>query len=784
MDERQAVHVLLIEDDREDAHLFRRYAEGSELYALRVTHVIGVQQARGALASDKPDLVFVDLRLGGVDAGLALLRHITAEAPALPVIVLTGVGNEHTAVEAMKTGAVDYLVKDALGPEALERAIHHALEQQRAAAEREQAQQALRESEERFRLLADTASDGISIVELDLATGKRRLLFCNDRYVEVSGRSREELESADDLSPFTRHLMTPAQCTDMDRRMREGLPLWGSYAWIRPDGKENAFEFSAVSVKAGEKYHIFGIDRDISDRKEAEEALTRSEKKYRNVVEHAKEGICIIQDGIVRYANSQMARMAGCSVGEVLGSPFTEYVDPDVAEDLRQAHEQFMSGADDEGRYQSALQRKDGQKLDIEFNVSATNYEGRRAALVFVQDVTELKRVERERRQLEAQMQHAQKLESLGVLAGGIAHDFNNLLVGVLGNAGLALMELPPESPARQSIEQIEAAARRAAELCKQMLAYSGKGRFVIQPLNLSSLVREMGHLLQAAIPKRITLKYDFAGDLPAVEGNANELRQVIMNLITNAAEAIGGEMGIITIRTGLLEADREYFITTYLAEDVPSGTYVCLEVSDTGCGMDEETKARIFDPFFTTKFTGRGLGLAAVLGIVRGHGGAIKIYSEPDRGTTFKVLLPCSEQPAVDLETRDDPISDWDGSGVILVADDEQIVRAVAKKTLEGEGFTVLTAPNGPEAVELLRDHAEEVVLVLLDLTMPRMNGLETFSRMRRVRRDVPIILSSGYSEEEAVGDFAGKDLAGFIQKPFDPKSLIRKVRQVLRKQ
>ncbi len=654
MDERQAVQVLLVEDDPEDARLFRRHAESCEHYSVRVTHVTGAQEALSLLAAARPDLMFVDLRLGTIGSGLALLRQITAKARGLPVIVLTGTGNERTAVEAMKAGAADYLVKDAFSPEALEHAMRRALERLQAAAEREQAEQALRESEE----------------------------------------------------------------------------------------------------------------------------------KYRNVVEHASDGICVLQDGIIRYANSQMARMTGYCVDEVLGTSFLSYVHPDAAEELRQTHERFMSGVDDEARYQSALRHKDERRIEMEFSVSPTEYEGRRAALVFVRDVTDLKRVEQERRRLETQMQHAQKLESLGVLAGGIAHDFNNLLVGVLGNAGLALMELPPESPARQSIEQIQIAARRAAELCKQMLAYSGKGRFVIQPLNLSSLVREMGHLLQAVIPKKITLRYDFAEALPAVEGDPSELRQVVMNLITNAAEAIGDETGVITVRTGMLEADRQYLATTYLAEDVPAGTYVCLEVSDTGCGMDEQTKARIFDPFFTTKFTGRGLGLAAVLGIVRGHRGAIKIYSEPGRGTAFKVLLPCSQQPAVDLETKDEPISDWDGSGAILVADDEEVVRAVSRKTLEGQGFTVLTAANGPEALKLLGDHADEVVLVLLDLTMPRMSGLETFSKMRRVRRDVPIILSSGYNEDEAIGDFAGKDLAGFIQKPFDPKSLIRKVREVLRKQ
>jgi len=780
MDERRTVHVLLIEDEHEDAYLFRRYAEGSELYALRVTHVTGVQQATEALADDKPDLVFLDLRLGGVDAGLALLRHITVEAPALPVIVLTGIGNEHMAVEAMKTGAVDYLVKDAIGPEAIERSIRHALEQHQAAVEREQAQRALRESEARYRALVE---DMPALICRFLPDGT--LTFVNDEYCACFGRKRSELIGSSFLQfiPEAERAAVRERYTSLTR---ENPVVSYEHPVVAPDGtvRHQRWTDRVLCDAAGRPVEFQSIGIDITERKEAEEALRRSEEKYRNVVEHASDGICLIQDGIIRYANSQMARMSGHCVEEVVGTPFLRYVHPDVAERLKQAYEDFVSRDDYEGRYRSALRHRDGQRVEIEFSASAAEYEGRRAVLVFVRDVTELKRAEREKRRLEAQMQRAQKLESLGVLAGGIAHDFNNLLVGVLGNAGLALMELPPESPARQSIERIRIAAERAGELCKQMLAYSGRGRFVIQPLNLSDLVREMGHLLQTAIQKAITLKYDFAEDLPAVLGDANELRQVIMNLITNAAEAIGDNRGIITIRTGLLEADSQYLATTYLAQDKPAGTYVCLEVSDTGCGMDEETKARIFDPFFTTKFTGRGLGLASVLGIVRGHRGAIKIYSEPGRGTTFKVLLPCSQRPPVDLENKDEPISDWDGSGAILVADDEQIVRTVAQKTLEDQGFTVLTAANGPEAVEILSQNADRVVLVLLDLTMPGISGLETFSRMRRVRRDVPVILSSGYSEEDAIGDFTGKDLAGFIQKPFDPKSLIRKVREVLRKQ
>jgi len=388
---------------------------------------------------------------------------------------------------------------------------------------------------------------------------------------------------------------------------------------------------------------------------------------------------------------------------------------------------------------------------------------------------------EEEHRKLEAQIQHAQKLESLGILAGGIAHDFNNLLTGILGNAGLALMDMSPESPGRHSVEQIELAARRAAELPNQMLAYSGKGRFVVEQLDLARLVEEMAHLLQAAISKKVVLRYNIVRNLPAIEADSAQIRQVVMNLITNASDAIGDKSGVVTLSTGVMLADKAYLAQSYLNEDLPEGEYVFVEVADTGCGMDEATRAKIFDPFFTTKFTGRGLGLAAVLGIVRGHRGAIRVYSELGRGTSIKVLLPsCGQTARTSSETREASPS-WSGSGTILVIDDEASVRRVATHTLERFGFEVVAAENGRKGIEAFRQLQNECVAVILDLTMPDIDGQQAFAELRRISPDVRVILSSGFSEVDVENRFTGQGLSGFLQKPYHPSELVETVRTVL---
>jgi PAS domain S-box-containing protein len=416
-----------------------------------------------------------------------------------------------------------------------------------------------------------------------------------------------------------------------------------------------------------------------------------------------------------------------------------------------------------------------GQAMPLRGPIDGMGYVGT------ITDITQQKRVAEERQRLDFRVQQAQRLESLAVLAGGVAHDFNNLLTGVLGNAALARQELPPGSSVRQTVEQIEKAARRAADLTKQLLAYSGKGTFVVQPINLSRLVQEMGDLLRASISKKVTLQYHFTDSMPTVEADATQLRQVVMNLILNASEAISVEHGSITVSTGVVNADRDYLASTYLDENLPVGPYAYFEVADTGCGMDEQTKSRIFDPFFTTKFTGRGLGLAAVLGIVRGHHGAIRVRSQQGRGTTITVLFPCSDKPEAHTTPKSGSLTAYRGKGTVLVADDEEAVRNVARRMLELVGFTVLSASDGIEAVQVFREHSPEIVAVLLDMTMPQMDGLTALREIRRIRNDARIILSSGFSEQDAKSRLAGEGLSGFVQKPYRPSELVGKVRDVL---
>ncbi|MCX7616691.1 PAS domain S-box protein [Tepidiforma sp.] len=384
-----------------------------------------------------------------------------------------------------------------------------------------------------------------------------------------------------------------------------------------------------------------------------------------------------------------------------------------------------------------------------------------------------------ERKRTEERLLQAQKAESLAVLAGGIAHDFNNLLVGILGNAGLALAELPPESPVRETVAEIELAGQRAADLARQMLAYSGRGKFVVQPLSLNGVVEEMAHLLRVSVGAGVRLVLDLAPGLPAVVGDATQLRQVIMNLVINASDAIGSGEGTIRVRTSVAPGTRELFERAVLAPGQLAERYVVLEVADTGAGMDAATLSRIFDPFFTTKFTGRGLGLAAVLGIIRGHRGGIDVESAPGAGTTFRVMLPASQSTA-QAEPGAGSSGQWRGEGLVIVADDEPSVRAVTSRALRAMGFEVAEAADGQEAVEVYARERGRVRLVLLDMTMPRMSGEAALRAIRELDPGAKVVLMSGYTEQDAQEQVGG-GLAGFLQKPYELGALRETVRRAL---
>jgi len=407
-------------------------------------------------------------------------------------------------------------------------------------------------------------------------------------------------------------------------------------------------------------------------------------------------------------------------------------------------------------------------------------FRGRRASN---RDITDRKLAEKERERLEKQVQHAQKLESLGVLAGGIAHDFNNILMVILGNADLALQELSPLAPARPSIEEVVTAARRAADLTRQMLAYSGKGRFIVQRLDLSEAVREMAHLLDASISKKARLELDLGAALPAIEADAAQIQQVAMNLIINASEALDEERGgTIAVTTNFRHCTEADLAASRLPEKPCAGGYVCLEVSDTGCGMSQETQEKLFEPFYTTKFTGRGLGMSAVPGIVRGHKGAISIKSAPGQGTSIRVCFPALTEPAPRLENGSKELGALPRrSGMILFVDDEPLGRNLGRQMLERIGHTAITAADGVEAVEVFEERGGEIACVILDLSMPRMDGEQAFHRLRQIDKDCRVILASGYSEHEIEQRFSGLGVRAFLQKPYTLKMLSEKLRSAL---
>jgi signal transduction histidine kinase len=388
-----------------------------------------------------------------------------------------------------------------------------------------------------------------------------------------------------------------------------------------------------------------------------------------------------------------------------------------------------------------------------------------------------------ERRNLEEQLRHAQKLESLGLLAGGVAHDFNNLLTGILGNASLVLEIVNPDPDIKSMLQDIIRASERAADLTRQLLAYAGKGKFVIEPVNVSSLVRDISELLRA-VPRTVEISLHLHPDLPPIEGDASQIQQLAMNLILNAVEATGERPGVVRVTTSLRQVRPGDRVAHFRPDPPQPGTYISIEVMDDGCGMSEIIKTQIFDPFFTTKFTGRGLGLAAALGIVRGHKGCIGVESAEGSGSSFTVLFPV--QGTVNLPSAPEqgltlqPLAPT-AAGTILIIDDEDVVRRAARATLEHFGYIVFEASDGRDGADLFSRLHDRISAVLLDLTMPRMDGHEVWRYIRRVRPDMKIIVSSGFDEAEALKQFTESTGLEFIQKPYTATALVRKIRAAL---
>ncbi len=525
----------------------------------------------------------------------------------------------------------------------------------------------------------------------------------------------------------------------------------------------------------GNKRLFSVLVQDLSQRKQAEQ----DSRRLASILEATSDFVAMADtSGRVLYINSAGKTMLGLDTPDLPQDLMLSDIHPNAA--MQKIEQEILPAAVKHGVYQSDSTLRDlaGKEIPVSavFMAHDLSRDGQPTKYsVIARDLTE-------ERAMQAKIEHSQRLESLGVLAGGIAHDFNNILTAIMGNAAMAELKAlhnPQDMP--KYMHNIVESSEKAAELCKQMLAYSGKGKFVVKAVDLSAMVEDITKLLEISIAKGVVIKYHLSEQLPAVEADVAQMQQVIMNLIINASDAIGEKSGVISISTGVIQADQYYLASTSMNDALPAGRYVYLEVSDTGCGMSRKTQAKLFEPFFTTKFAGRGLGMSAVLGIVRGHHGTIKIYSESRRGTTFKVLLPLSDQPAEIAKPPTSSGQGWLASGTVLIVDDEETIRETAAMMLEDMGFATLTATDGVDGVRVYRERQDAIVAVLMDMTMPKMDGKTCYTELRRINKHVQVVLSSGYNEEEATSRFAGQKLAGFIQKPYTPDVLKEKMQQFM---
>ncbi|MGV6851917.1 MAG: hybrid sensor histidine kinase/response regulator, partial [bacterium] len=629
--------------------------------------------------------------------------------------------------------------------------------------------------EDSYKHIFNATNEAIFIVDFDSG----QFVEANSAALKLSGYSIEELLGKSGyLFSNQDHDTTAA----LFKQKKQELETHGysSFEWLSK-AKDGKLVWIAVHCKlaqiAGQKRLVI-VARDIGRSRKKNEDLKASEERFRTLVESSYDCIAIYDiKGTILYSSNSVKRMLGFTPDELNGTYSFNYFHPD---DRKHIKELVYTIIDKPGAMVQSVSRlidKNGKEVWVDFVIqNLTHQPAVNGFIANFSDITE-------RKNLELQMQQAQKLESLGVLAGGIAHDFNNLLTSIIGNTDLATLNLSEQSPAQENLKEIDVSAQRAADLCQQLLAYSGRGKFQVKHLNINFVLNETMRLVTSSISKKAILSFELEENLPSIYVDETQLKQVMMNLIINASDALENQPGSIVITTGAIDCDRECLANSYIDDKLEEGVYVFIEVKDSGTGIEPTNIQKIFDPFYTTKFVGRGLGLVAVLGIVRSHQGAIKVESTPGEGTRFKILFPGQTDTTQKQIT---PLASQPSQcrGTVLVVDDEVSIRNLASKTLEKMGLTVLTAIDGIDAIELLKKHQNVIDIILLDMTMPKLDGAETYKELKKINPEIKVILSSGYSKQEITSRFKPNDLVDFLQKPYKAQELTEAICEPLRAQ
>lgn len=525
----------------------------------------------------------------------------------------------------------------------------------------------------------------------------------------------------------------------------------------------------------------------LNARKKMEEELKASRENFESLFNTISEYLFILDfQGKIIECNSIVEEKTGRSRKEILGTPLKALHPESVHEEIDKILPEILENNKDS--YSLPIKTAAGELIPVETKISRGQWDGKPVLFAISRDISGRLKIEQENMAMERKLLNSQKLESLGVLAGGIAHDFNNLLTAIIGNLELIQMQGLNAPLAQDMIGQAIQAGRRASDLTRQMLAYSGKGRFIIRPIDINYLIKGLSELVKSSISKNVVLHLNLPVNIPPIMADSSQIEQIIMNLLINASEAIGDKTGIINLMTGVEEFSKEKLDKSRVQEKLPPGKYLYLNISDSGCGMKPETLDKIFDPFYSTKFTGRGLGMSAVMGIVKAHKGAIFIESEDGKGTDIKVLFPIFAPEKISVKSSEQPLYNGagqslnDSKGTLLIADDEMPVRNLCKNMLEYMGYNLCLACDGIEAVELFKMHQKNLKCALLDLNMPNLDGLGAFSELRKLQPDLKIILMSGYHEDEIIRNFSGKRFSGFLRKPFDMNQLKSELERLLK--